>query len=88
MYASKYIFSLTTIVQLSGGGYCSDQAFLIRTRGRTGEFPVGEISGPQTADSYGELHSPWAPGHVCGVSAVLLVVVVLLFSVLVQGLTR
>ena len=38
----------------SGGGYCLNQAFLIRTRGRTGEFPVGEISRPQTADSYGD----------------------------------
>ena len=34
------------------------------------------------------LNSPWAPGHICGVSAMLVVVVVLLFSVLVQGLTR
>ena len=70
-----------------GGGYCPDQAFSIRTGGRTGEFPVGEISGPQTADSYGGYTVPWAPGHVCGVSTMLVVVVVLLFSVLVQGLT-
>ena len=34
------------------------------------------------------LNSPWAPGHICGVSAKLVVVVVLLFSVLVQGLTK
>ena len=34
------------------------------------------------------LNSPWAPGHICGVSAMLVVVVVLLFSVLVQGLTK
>ena len=34
------------------------------------------------------LNSPWAPGHVCGVSEMLMVVVVLLFSVLVQGLTK
>ena len=34
------------------------------------------------------LNSPWAPGHICGVSVMLVVVVVLLFSVLVQGLTR
>ena len=32
--------------------------------------------------------SPWAPGHICGVSTKLVVVVVLLFSVLVQGLTK
>ena len=46
------------LVAAVGGGYCSDQAFLIRTRGRTGEFPVGEISGPQTADSYGDYTVP------------------------------
>ena len=34
------------------------------------------------------LNSPWAPGHTCGVSTMLVVVVVLLFSVLVQGLTK
>ena len=34
------------------------------------------------------LNSPWAPGHICGVSAMLVVVVVLLFLVLMQGLTR
>ena len=34
------------------------------------------------------LNSPWAPGHFCGVSIVIVVVVVLLFSVLVQGLTK
>ena len=34
------------------------------------------------------LNSPWAPGHICGVSVMLVVVVVLLFSVLVQGLTK
>ena len=34
------------------------------------------------------LDSPWAPGHICGVSVMLVVVVVLLFSVLVQGLTK
>ena len=71
-----------------GGGYCPDQALSIRTRGGTGEFPVGEISIPRAADSYGGLNSPWAPGHICGVSTMLVVVVVLLFSVLVQGLAR
>ena len=49
---------------------------------------MGEISGPQTADSYGGYTVPWAPGHVRGVSTMLVVVVVLLLSVLVQGLTR
>ena len=47
-----------TITTPVGGGYCPDQAFLIRTRGRTGEFPVGEISRPWTADSYGDYTVP------------------------------
>ena len=34
------------------------------------------------------LNSPWAPGHMCGVLVMLMVVVVLLFLVLVQGLTK
>ena len=34
------------------------------------------------------LNSPWAPGHICGVSVKLVFVVVLLFLVLVQGLTK
>ena len=34
------------------------------------------------------LNSPWAPDHICGVSAMLVVVVILLFLVLVQGLTK
>ena len=34
------------------------------------------------------LNSPWAPGHIGGVSVMLVVVVVLLFLVLIQGLTR
>ena len=34
------------------------------------------------------LNSPWTPGHIGGVLAMLVVVVVLLFSVLVQGLAR
>ena len=44
---------LTILTESFGGSYCPDQAFSIRTRGGTGEFPVGEISRPQTADSYG-----------------------------------
>ena len=43
---------------------------------------MGEIDRPQVAAIVG------APGHICGVSAKLVVVVVLLFSVLVQGLAR
>ena len=34
------------------------------------------------------MNSPWAPGHISGVSVLLVVVVVLLFLVLVQGLTK
>ena len=34
------------------------------------------------------LNSPWTPGHIGGVLVMLVVVVVLLFSVLVQGLVR
>ena len=34
------------------------------------------------------LNSLWAPGHICGVLTKLVVMVVLLFSVLVQGLTK
>ena len=71
----------------SGSGYCLNQAFLIHTGGRTGDFPVGEINRPQVA-AIVVANSPWAPGHICGVSAKLVVVVVLLFSVLMQGLTR
>ena len=36
------------IIAPAGGSFCPDQAFSIRTRGGTGEFPVGEISRPQT----------------------------------------
>ena len=34
------------------------------------------------------LNSPWAPGHICRVSVMIMFVVVLLFLVLVQGLTK
>ena len=34
------------------------------------------------------LNSPWAPGHIYVVSVMLMVLVVLLFLVLVQGLTK
>ena len=51
------------------------------TNSRTGSFPVGEIGSPQTAtDMMVRLNSPWAPGHFCGVSIVIVVVVVLLFG--------
>ena len=32
---------------MSDSGYCLNQAFLIRTRDRAGEFPVGEIDRSQ-----------------------------------------
>ena len=41
----------------------------------------GEICRSQTAtDVVVRLNSPWAPGHICGVSIVIVVVVVLLFG--------
>ena len=46
------------VLAFQSGNNCSDQVLLIRTRGRTGEFPVGEISKPQTADSYGDYTVP------------------------------
>ena len=54
------------------GCCCSNQAFLIRTRGRTGEFPVGEINGPQTAtdvvvkQSLGSWSHMWSLNNVSG----------------------
>ena len=54
------------------GCYCLNQALLIRTRGRTGEFPVGEISGPQTATgmvvkwSLGSWSHTWSLRYVSG----------------------
>ena len=45
------------------------------------EVPRRETYRSQTAtDVVVRLNSPWAPGHFCGVSIVLVVVVVLLFS--------
>ena len=55
-----------------GGGYCPDQALLICTRGGTGEFPVGEISRPQTAtvvvvkQSLGSWSHSWSLSNVSG----------------------
>ena len=55
-----------------GGSYCPDQAFLICTRGGTGEFPVGEISRPQTAtvvvvkQSLGSWSHLWSLNSVSG----------------------
>ena len=62
----------STSTAVGGGCYCPDPACLIRTRGRTGEFPVGEISRPQTADSYGGQTVPgllvtlWSLSNVSG----------------------
>ena len=53
-------------------GYCSNQAFLICTRGRTGEFSVGQISRPQTAtdvvakQSLGSWSLLWSLSNVSG----------------------
>ena len=60
---------------------CSNQASLtIRTRGRAGKFPVGgRPIGLKQLLTWWWLNSPWAPGHICGVSVMLVVVVVLLF---------
>ena len=58
------------------------------TYGRSGRFPEGGRSIVLRQLLLWWLNSPWAPGHICGVSVMLVVVVVLLFSVLVQGLTR
>ena len=45
------------------------------------KVPSGGGEDQQFSDSYycGGLNSPWAPGHICGVSAMVVVVVVLLF---------
>ena len=66
-----------------------NQAFLtIRTRGRPGKVPVGEISRSPTVYMVVVVIQSLAPGHICGVSVMLVVVVVLLSLVLVQGLTK
>ena len=45
---------------------------------------MGKTNRSQTAtDVVVVINSPWAPGHICGVSVMLVVVVVLLFLVLV-----
>ena len=71
-----------------GSDYCSDQAFW-------NVLMVGLGKGSQWGRPIGLkqllmwwLNSPWAPGHICGVSVMLVFVVVLLFLVLVQGLTK
>ena len=79
------------------GTYClmSVAAATAQTRPSNG-VPVAGLGGYQVGERpivlrqllLWWLNSPWAPGHICGVSAMLVVVVVLLFSVLVQGLTR
>ena len=67
-----------------------NQAFLImiHTRGRPGKVLASEISRSQTVYMVVVVNSPWAPGHIYGVSVLLVVVVVLLSLVLVQGLTK
>ena len=54
------------------GCCCWNQAFLIRTRGRAGEFPVGEINRPQVAtgvvakQSLGSWSHMWSLNNVSG----------------------
>ena len=68
-------------------GYCLNQAFLICTKGRTGESPVGEISSPQTAtdvvakQSLGSWSLLWSLNSHSGCGSTSLLV-------LVQGLAR
>ena len=50
------------------------------TNDRTGEFPVRGGSAVPRQLLMWWLNSPWAPGHFCGVSIVIVVVVVLLFG--------
>ena len=63
-----------------GGSYCPDQAFSIRT---ALGVELGSSRWVRSADLrqllLWWLNSPWAPGHICGVSTMLVVVVVLLF---------
>ena len=67
----KY-FSTSKTSRHLGGGYCPDQAFLIHTRGRTGEFSVNEISRPRTAtivvvkQSLGSWSHLWSLSNVSG----------------------
>ena len=56
--------------------------------GRTGEIPVSEIGRPLAVNVMVIEQSLGSWSHVCGVSVMLVVVVVLLFLVLVQGLTK
>ena len=72
------------------GCYGSNQAFLVLIR--TLGIGLGRSQWVRSADlrqfTWWWLKGPGAPGHMCGVSVMLVVVVVLLFSVLVQGLTK
>ena len=69
-------------------GYCLNQAgLLIRTKDRTGEFPVGEISSPQAAtdvvakQSLGSWSLLWSLNSHSGCGSTSLLV-------LMQGLAR
>ena len=66
---------------------CLNQASSTCNKGRAGEFPEGRPIGLKQLLRWW-LNSPWAPGHICGVSIMLVFVVVLLFLVLVQGVTK
>ena len=74
----------------ANSAYLNQASLTIRTQGRAGKFPVGGETNRfrQLLTWQWWLNSPWAPGHICGISVKLVVVVVLLFLVLVQGLTK
>ena len=81
---------VTVTVTAPERSHCSDQATLIMMHTKGVELRSSQWV--RSADLrqllLRWLNSPWAPGHIYGVLTTLVVVVVLLFSVLVQGLTK
>ena len=81
---------MTVAVTAPEHSYCSDQATLIMMHTKGVELRSSQWV--RSADLrqllLRWLNSPWAPGHIYGVLTKLVVMVVLLFSVLVQGLTK
>ena len=75
---------------VTDSGYCSDQATwrVLMAGLERGSLWGRLIVRRQLLLWWWWLNSPWAPGHICGVSVMLMFVVVLLFLVLVQGLTK
>ena len=72
MPAFCLLMYMLVIITAADSGCCLNQAFLICTRGRTGEFPVGEISRPQTGidvvakQSLGSWSLLWSLNNVSG----------------------